>query len=155
MDIIAACDFNKELIIKTLCKYNDFNEDLAGKMLSSFNSHTTISNFIANVKSKSYTYTRISRCIMNIILGFTNKTREEFEKNPVPYIKVLGFNSKGKEYLNNIKKELSVPLITKTADYKNLLFRDIHCTDIYNSIVFDKYKTVLPDEFHAGIYIKE
>lgn len=155
MDIIAACDFNKELIIKNLCKYNDFNEDLAGKMLSSFNSHTTISGFIANVKSKSYTYTRISRCIMNLILGFTNKTREEFEKTPVPYIKVLGFNSKGKEYLNNIKKELSVPLITKTADYKNLLFRDIHCTDIYNSVVYDKYNTILPDEYHAGIYIKD
>ena len=34
---------------------------------------------------------------------------------------------------------MEVPLITKTADYKEMLLDDIHAANIYNMIVAGKY----------------
>ena len=56
-----------------------------------------------------------------------------------PYIRVLGFDKKGQEYLSYIRKTVEVPLITKTADYKEMLLDDIHAANIYNMIVAGKY----------------
>ena len=56
-----------------------------------------------------------------------------------PYIRVLGFDKKGQEYLSYIRKTVEVPLITKTDDYKEMLLDDIHAANIYNMIVAGKY----------------
>ena len=37
------------------------------------------------------------------------------------------------------KKNCKVPLITKTADYKEMLLDDIHAANIYNMIAAGKY----------------
>jgi hypothetical protein len=47
---------------------------------------------------------------------------------------------------------MTVPLITKTAGCRELLCEDIFCTDVYNQIVWQKYGTVIKDEFRQGIY---
>jgi hypothetical protein len=36
-----------------------------------------------------------------------------------PYIRVLGMNRKGREYINTFKKEIEVPLITTISKYKH------------------------------------
>jgi len=152
--IISKSRFDKARIIEELCNFNDINADLAGRFYNAFDDRCTITEFIGKVKSKHFTYSRISRCVMNVILDMNNEIKQFYANTAVPYIRILGFNEAGKNYLNSIKKEISVPLITKTADYKNLLFKDIYCTNIYNNIIFNKYKTTLPDEFRAGVYVK-
>ena len=42
-------------------------------------------------------------------------TKEEAKLN-IDYVRILGFDKNGKEYLNVIKKEIGIPLIT---NYKN------------------------------------
>jgi hypothetical protein len=42
--------------------------------------------------------------------------RKDDNKKPIEYIRLLGFNNKGKEYINNIKKDIEIPLITKYRD---------------------------------------
>ena len=45
------------------------------------------------------------------------------------YIRILGFNNKGKLYLNKIKKDIKLPLITNYSDSLGLLNLDykINC----------------------------
>ena len=50
------------------------------------------------------------------------------------YIRILGFNSKGQKYLNKIKKEVTLPLLTKYTDYELLV------DNIYNLISKDTNK---------------
>jgi len=42
----------------------------------------------------------------------TSFTKEEAKNLKIDYIKVLGFNEKGQKYLNKIKKEINIPIIT-------------------------------------------
>ena len=42
----------------------------------------------------------------------TSFTKEEANDIKIDYIRVLGFNKKGKNYLNQVKKEIELPLIT-------------------------------------------
>ena len=71
--------------------------------------------------------------------------------NNIPYIRLLGFNKTGQQYLGSIKKELDVPFITKAADYKNELIFDLACSDIYAQAVYEKYGYVMKNELQQNI----
>ena len=57
--------------------------------------------------------------------------------NDLEYIRILGFSTKGKEYLNQIKKELKTPILNKydTKKYKTLEIEK-RVTNVY-SLIFD------------------
>lgn len=152
--IFYECDAQKELICRKLCSYPDISADLANRITQLFNGTRALSAFACALKTRQYTATRINRCLMHIILDITNIQKNKFDGAGVPYLRILGFDSTGQKYLNHIKKKCSVPIVTKTADYKALLREDIHAASIYNQIIFDKYKTVPKDEFRHSIYIK-
>ena len=74
------------------------------------------------------------KMFIHIITSFT---KEESEDQALHYIRVLGFNEIGKEYLNSIKKKISVPIITniKKKD-EDLLNDNIICEKIYSLITY-------------------
>ena len=88
---------------------------------------------------------------MHIILEITKKQSEIYNNNTVPYIRLLGFNKTGQEYLSLVKRDLTVPLITKTADYKELLAFDLACSDIYSQVIYEKFGTELKSELLQGV----
>ena len=101
------------------------------------------------VKSKNIVYSRICRCIMHIILEIRKFMSDSY--NNIPYIRLLGFNKTGQQYLGSIKKELDVPFITKAADYKKELIFDLACSDIYAQSVYEKYGYVMKNELQQNI----
>lgn len=67
--------------------------------------------FIRNVKVKRYTWTRLQRICLYILL---NLEIELVEKHKQPgYIKILGFSEVGRQYLNRMKKQLSLPILSE------------------------------------------
>ena len=70
----------------------------------------------------------------HILLDLADKNNYKIE-----YIHILGFNQKGKSYLNKIKKEVTLPLIT---NYNKLLDYQLLTDKIYalvsNDIKIDK-----------------
>lgn len=96
---------------------------------------------IKSVKSRRYTYTRISRLCMQIILGIT---RSRYPLSEPEYIRVLGFTAKGRRLLSECKhsKGCSLPLITNinreadqlSAAGASMLELDIHASDIYDLV---------------------
>ena len=83
-----------------------------------------------NIKTKRYTYNKINRMLIHLLL---NIKKEDNTKET--YIRVLGFNNKGKEYLNKIKKDIDVPIITNiNKDNINLLELELKVDEIYNLI---------------------
>ena len=67
---------------------------------------------IKNIKTKRYTYNKISRMLCHILTGYKKSDKKE----DVEYIRILGMNKKGQNYVNKIKKDIDVPLITKFTD---------------------------------------
>ncbi|WP_220729507.1 nucleotidyltransferase [Apilactobacillus zhangqiuensis] len=64
--------------------------------------------FIRLVKSKRYTYARLQRLFVYTLLNWRKSDDLSQE-----YVRILGFNKSGRAYLNDIKKKIEIPVITK------------------------------------------
>ena len=82
------------------------------------------------LKSKRYTYNKISRMLLHILLGYTKEQNNLFKE--IQYIRILGFNEKGQKYLNKIKKEIEIPILSKFERNNKMLEFELHSTIIYS-----------------------
>lgn len=152
-DIMYQCNYNKHTFVQYMLRYTDFTEDLANRLFLIHSDCMTFSDYCSRLSNKQYTMTRISRCLMHILLEHTCKLKSVYDSN-TPYIRILAMDKAGREYLNHIKGAVNIPIITKVADYRQLLNDDIHAASIYNQAVSHKFKTIPADEFRSKIYIK-
>lgn len=116
-------------------------EGLANLMKSTVARAPDWEGFVRRVQSKRYTYTRLSRLCMQVILGIR---RTEYTMQEPGYIRILGFNNKGRELLSEIRNEesASLPVITNINKEKEklsdealqLLDLDCHASDVYNLV---------------------
>lgn len=72
------------------------------------------------IKTKRYTYTRIKRILMHILLNLDSDFLSNHTYDNPYYIRVLAMNTKGMKILKKIKKESDIPIITKFSDSKYL-----------------------------------
>lgn len=143
------CNINHTDFAEKLAEYEDITAELANRFAAAFTGRDNITEFTMKVKSKNIVYSRICRCIMHIILEIRKSMSDLY--NNIPYIRLLGFNKTGQQYLGSIKKELDVPFITKAADYKQKLIFDLACSDIYTQAVYEKYGYVMKNELQQNI----
>ena len=69
--------------------------------------------------------------LIHILCNFTKEKKEQFKD--ISYIRLLGFSDKGRKYLNTIKKDLDIPLISKINRNKDpMLEFEIETTKIYS-----------------------
>jgi len=89
------------------------------------------SELISLVKSKRYTYNKISRMLLHILCNFTKEKANMFKE--ISYIRILGFNDTGKSYLNSVKKDIEIPIISKITRNKDAMLEfELETTNIYN-----------------------
>ncbi|MBC2855919.1 MAG: nucleotidyltransferase [Cetobacterium sp.] len=74
--------------------------------------------FFDSIISKRMTIGRTQRILIHTLLGITKSMTEEV-KQEVPYIRIMGFNSKGREYLKSINSD--VPILTSLKNIKKNL----------------------------------
>lgn len=123
-----------------LDKYQTVNEGIQYRLKKYIINSNSLEEFIAKVKTKRYTYNRIKRMLVHILCNFT---KEEANNLKTEYIRILGFNQKGKIYLNKIKKNMEIPIITKYKKYKNLDI-EIRSSSIYSLLEDD---TIIEKEY--------
>ena len=73
----------------------------------------SMEEFINKCVSKRYTFARIKRTIIHILLNTKKDFAKEVLSKDITYIRILGTNKKGQEYLNDIRKEVEVPILSK------------------------------------------
>lgn len=130
---------------------SDMPDFLLNKLFKVLEKSNSVTELIENVKSKDLTYTRISRALIHLLLNITYDDYREFIDEPCKYIRVLALNDTGAQYLSSVKNELTCPIITKPADYKDLLEKDIYASNIYNMVVNKYCKTPLKNDFQHQI----
>lgn len=98
----------KTIIIRDehLEDFLDVDEGIENRLKEQIVLSNSLSEFISNVKTKRYTYNKINRMLIHILLGI----KKEDAKYEVDYMKIIGMNKKGKEYLNSVKKEIDISL---------------------------------------------
>jgi len=80
------------------------SEGLWRKLMHAARRCATVEEIATAVKSKRYTRTRIDRMILCAFLGIT----EEMRTSPVPYVRVLAFNDRGREILRSAREALDI-----------------------------------------------
>ena len=95
----------------------------------------SMEQFFELAKTKRYTLARLRRLVLWAYLGLT---AADVPEQP-PYIRVLGFNARGREVLRQMKKQAQVPIITKPAHAReldapgrNLFELEARCTDLFD-----------------------
>ena len=139
--------FEKQIIynlrtmsIGEIANLPDVSEGLEYSLKKAVSMCNTLDELIENIKSKRYTLTRIQRILLYSLLKLTKKDIEVSKKQN-PYIRVLGFNDKGKYLLSEaIKQNPRLEVITSVKKFLdssfnknliNMLGKDILATNIY------------------------
>jgi predicted nucleotidyltransferase len=146
----------------------DINEDISTK-LNKLSYPTDYTSILDSLSSRQYTLTRLNRGLLHLILNYTDQKRETFIKAGYAcYANILGIKQESSSCLRQIKKSSSIPLITKKADFeknlgeyenvdkdtaKTMWQLDIMSTRLYNQLVFNRYGTVLNDDFTCTLPI--
>ncbi len=145
--VIDISRFEKEIIynlrrmsIEDIAKLPDVSEGLENSIKNAADSCNTIEELINIVKSKRFTQTRIQRILLYSLLGITKK-QMDISRKTVPYVRVLGFNNKGKELISEMMRlNPKLNVITSVKKYidtvanrnlKEMLETDILATNVY------------------------
>jgi len=114
-----------------LSQYLTVDEGIENKLKSVINDCKTIEELIKRIKTKRYTYNRINRMFIHILIGL--KKNDKYKTLNNEYIRVLGFNTKGKEYIRKQKKNTSIPIVTSLKNIDSII-KDyqVKAYEIYN-----------------------
>ncbi|MFH5881898.1 nucleotidyltransferase [Liberiplasma polymorphum] len=122
-----------------------FEEGLENRYLS-IEKFESVEDYINQVISPRYTHAKIKRTLMHMLIQTKKDVLTDF--NP-PYIRILGMNTVGQNYVNKIKKDVSIPLITKLKQtrhpYLDLELRITTLIDIplNKNLLKEEFKPVL------------
>ena len=107
----------KILTDNELNKYLTVDEGIENRLKEKILEAKSLNEFILSIKTKRYTYNKISRMLVHILIGLP---KEINKLASIEYIKILGFNKRGREYLHNLKEDLEISLIPipNTFQYK-------------------------------------
>lgn len=137
---------------ENLHNYFEVNEGIENKIYSNIFTSSNLEELINSTKSKRYTMTKIKRTLNNILLGITKEDIMKVKDlNAVPYIRVLAFNTKGREIIKKIKDSSDIEIITKFSKishiddptFKTLIKYDLKSSNMYNLIYYKDNKNLL------------
>lgn len=145
----------RQLTVNEISKTTDINEGLENRLYNAVRTSVDINEIIEKIKTKRYTHARIRRLIISCLLGIT----KDYTANLPEYIRILGFNKSGTEILNAMKRNSSLPIVTKltnlpqsiTTSAQKMIDLEIKSTDIYNT--FSKKIKPCGEEYRNGIVI--
>ena len=88
-----------------LKQYLDVNEGIENLLIKEIKTCNNYDEFLKKIKSKRYNNNRLQRMLLHINLGILKKDAKE----KINYVRILGFNLKGKNYLNQERKNFKLP----------------------------------------------
>ncbi|MDO4996098.1 MAG: nucleotidyltransferase [Bacilli bacterium] len=135
----------KILTDKDLSIYQTVSEGIENLMKKEIINCNNYYELIEKLQSKRYTTNKIQRMLLHILVNFTKE--EAKQMNNITYLRLLGFSNTGRDYLNSIKKELDIPIISKINRNKDkMLEYEIETTKIY-ALPYNNYLEEINKEY--------
>lgn len=140
--------------------YAEWSKELSNRATRMLPACHSFDSWAEQLKSKNITHTRICRSLIHLITAITKEDMQQYKQSDYClYARILGFRKESASLLSFLKKQCQIPIITKAADAKtkltslglHLFEQEVLASQLYNQIVFQKFHTVLPDEYRANI----
>ena len=138
---------------ESLATFLDVPKELADRIYRLRDEFLTVSELIETIKHKQFTYARINRALLHILLGLKEApagTVTNGNTSPlVPYARLLAMKKSASPLMKELKEHSQIPIITKPADAKKALadnaltmfLEDVAAADLYNRMVTFKFGT--------------
>lgn len=138
---------------ESLTRYMDITPDLANRIINFRNDYLNFTQFCELLKTKELTYSRISRCLIHVLLNI-----QESDLKKETYAHVLGFRKDSSELFSILKAHSQIPLVTKLTASESLnkymqdmLNQDIFASDLYENVISDKFQRKFKNELQQQI----
>ena len=142
---------------------NDFSLILKYKLLNricaQLNHYFHYQQFCELLKTRELTQTRVNRALLHIMLGIKKKNVAAYTSDHFHYYAhLLGFRKDSEKVISAAARHGKLPLLTRLYDAGHLpesgqkmLTQDVLASNLYTSVVTDKYKTAFKNEYNQGI----
>ena len=142
-----------------LQNFMDVSEGLENRLFGCSKENILISDIISAAKTKRYTFLRLQRAVLHIILGISKKNMAAYEMAGGPqYIRVLGFNKDRSDLLKMLEEKSKLPLVINLKNARlpslaaKMLNEEVRASKIY-SLAFPKH--IYLDEYTIPLSIFE
>lgn len=148
--IITSDNYFKYLKYKLITDNNDnsypsLDRSLLNKLKKNVTKVNSYDELINSVKTKNITYRKIARGLLYYLCDFTTDTKNKM--SDITYIRILGISDNGRSYLNKIKKNCLLPIISKFTREKDDMLAFEYKTTIIYSLEYNNKYNVIDDEF--------
>lgn len=133
-----------------LIEFAEINAGLENRVYEFAHQAGDLEVLIDNIKTKSFTRTRIERNLLHILFDIRQRDFEFLDKKGPQYLRILGINKQGEKILSKLTDSSSLPVIIKPARFlrsintksndpliKSLSY-DIMASDIYSLLYPNK-----------------
>lgn len=135
--------------------YQDVSEELAKRIHKMQNDFRSYTQFRELLMTRQLTRTRVSRALLHVLLNVKKTDVEHCLSDGVHYYaRLLGFRKDCGNIVSEIARRTRLPLLTSPGKFnssqfderaqknaRQMLETDIFASNLYNSVVTDKYKT--------------
>ncbi len=139
----------------TLTRYLDITPEIANRIITFRNDFLTFSQFCDLIKTKNVTYSRISRCLIHILLASANVMYRIRQQIPGVDSQTSWFSPRILMGTYFYQKKYRIPVISKLSQSAgidiHMLEQNIFASDLYESVVTDKYHTPYKNEYQKQI----
>lgn len=144
----------------SLIRYMDVSEELANRIYRQLNNYFNYKQFCELLKTKEMTQTRINRALLHIMLGIKTQDVKIYQENKIHfYAHLLGYRRDCKKIISYIAKSSALPLLTSLYRTEmvsetglRMLNTDILASNLYTSVITDKYKTAFENEYNQPVF---
>ncbi len=135
----------KILTDNDLSKYLTVDEGIHNRLKEKIMEANTLEEFIKLVKTKRYTYNKICRMLVHILVGVPKDINKLAN---IDYLKILGFNKKGRAYLKELKDmDIGLVPIPNSLTYKY----EMQAASVYSLI--SKNNIIAYEKSNKPIYL--
>ena len=141
----------------SLADFFDVPKELADRIYTFRDEFMTFTELISAIKHKQFTYARINRALLHILLGL--KETVGASAALLPYARLLAMKKNASPLMKELKEHTQIPIITKPSDARKLLdedaltmfLEDVAAADLYNRIVTSKFGTTFVTDMRKSI----
>ncbi|GIN91479.1 nucleotidyltransferase [Siminovitchia terrae] len=113
----------------------DIEEGLPYRLQKAAQTAENFQSFMELIKTKRYTWTRLQRICTHALTNTSKADIKSVGETP-GYIRLLGMSANGREYLNKVKKDLSLPLVSTVSSFpQDLLALDRKAALVYSQVL--------------------
>lgn len=152
---------NYRILSGSLNDIADLAPELEMRLRKSAFFPATFTERIRLLKSRSFTYSRISRAMLHLALDLRAGDVQAFKQaGYAPYARILGFRRQSAPLLKHLKKTSAIPLLTRPAAAKKILpppamamlEQEIRASHLCQTIRYEKGGDYI-NEYQQGVVI--